>query len=316
MAEAKSVFISYSSKDKKLVGKIVKLLDRAGVTYWIAPDMIPVGSNYAREIPRAIRECEMFLLILSKESQESVWVEKEVDSAICCKKNIVPVKIDETPMNDIFSFYLNNVQMIPYFAGEMEAFQALWDQLQPLVGKDKRPQQNGRAGKQSAKADQFTRLNRQNTQRTGKKNGTDAEEEEIYTVGPRMRQEGLSLNRVPVDCQFCGGKVEKIGRGIYRCKECEKENYDYFQTVRLYLERFGATPALIIEKETGVPRKAIEQFLRQEYLEIPRQSPIRMSCENCGAPIRTGYLCDQCKKAKGFMPNYGKSGSWRSTREQ
>ena len=352
MAEAKSVFISYSSKDKKLVDKIVKLLDRAGVTYWIAPDMIPVGSNYAREIPRAIRECEMFLLILSKESQESVWVEKEVDSAICCKKNIVPVKIDETPMNDIFSFYLNNVQMIPYFAGEMEAFQALWDQLQPLVGKDKRPQQNGgvtsersksgtgkdaakidqkntepemkkvssgssaRAGKQSAKADQFGRLNRQNTQRTGKKSGTDAEAEEIYTVGPRMRQEGLSLNRVPVDCQFCGGKVEKIGRGIYRCQECEKENYDYFQTVRLYLERFGATPALIIEKETGVPRKAIEQFLRQEYLEIPRQSPIRMSCENCGAPIRTGYLCDQCKKAKGFMPNYGKSGSWRSTREQ
>lgn len=362
MAEAKSVFISYSSKDKKLVGKIIKLLDQAGVSYWIAPDMIPVGSNYAREIPRAIRECEMFLLILSKESQESVWVEKEVDSAICCKRNIVPVKIDETPMNDIFSFYLNNVQMIPYFSGEMEAFQALWEQLQPLVNKrsqknalaaseqpkhdtkkatDKNVQKkdktsetkkeedvlsarawkagdssSARVGNAGANADQFTRLIRQSNQRNGKKIGTDAEEKEIYTVGPRMRQEGLSLNRVPVDCQFCGGKVEKIGRGIYRCKECEKENYDYFQTVRLYLERFGATPALIIEKETGVPRKAIEQFLRQEYLEIPRQSPIRMSCENCGAPIRTGYLCDQCKKAKGFMPNYGKSGSWRSTREQ
>ena len=67
--------------------------------------MIPVGSNYAREIPRAIRECDLFLLILSKESQESVWVEKEVDRAICFKNNIVPIKIDDTPMNDSFSIY-------------------------------------------------------------------------------------------------------------------------------------------------------------------------------------------------------------------
>lgn len=104
---------------------------------------------------------------------------------------------------------------------------------------------------------------------------------EIYTVGTRMSAEGLSLNRIPMDCKYCGEGVEKIARGVYRCKVCGRENYDYFQTVRLYLERFGATPALIIERETGVPRKAIEQFLRQEYLEIPRQSPIRMSCENC-----------------------------------
>lgn len=137
---------------------------------------------------------------------------------------------------------------------------------------------------------------------------------EIYTVGTRMSAEGLSLNRIPMDCKYCGEGVEKIARGVYRCKVCGRENYDYFQTVRLYLERFGATPALIIERETGVPRKAIEQFLRQEYLEIPRQSPIRMSCENCGAPIRTGYLCDQCKKLKGFSVNYGQSGNWRSSR--
>ena len=119
MAEIKSVFISYSSKNRELVHKIVRVLEHIGVSYWKAPDMIPVGSNYAREIPRAIRECDLFLLILSKESQESVWVEKEVDSAICYKKNIVPFKIDDTPMNDTFSFYLNNVQMIPYYLGEV-----------------------------------------------------------------------------------------------------------------------------------------------------------------------------------------------------
>ena len=133
MAEIKSVFISYSSKNKELVHKIVRVLEHIGVSYWKAPDMIPVGSNYAREIPRAIRECDLFLLILSKESQESVWVEKEVDSAICYKKNIVPFKIDDTPMNDTFSFYLNNVQMIPYYLGEVAAVKSLCEQLQPYT---------------------------------------------------------------------------------------------------------------------------------------------------------------------------------------
>ena len=133
MAEIKSVFISYSSKNKELVHKIVRVLEHIGVSYWKAPDMIPVGSNYAREIPRAIRECDLFLLILTKESQESVWVEKEVDSAICYKKNIVPFKIDDTPMNDTFSFYLNNVQMIPYYLGEVAAVKSLCEQLQPYT---------------------------------------------------------------------------------------------------------------------------------------------------------------------------------------
>ena len=135
MAEIKSVFISYSSKNKELVHKIVRVLEHIGVSYWKAPDMIPVGSNYAREIPRAIRECDLFLLILSKESQESVWVEKEVDSAICYKKNIVPFKIDDTPMNDTFSFYLNNVQMIPYYLGEVAAVKSLCEQLQAYTAK-------------------------------------------------------------------------------------------------------------------------------------------------------------------------------------
>ena len=339
MAEIKSVFISYSSKNKELVHKIVRVLEHIGVSYWKAPDMIPVGSNYAREIPRAIRECDLFLLILSKESQESVWVEKEVDSAICCKKNIVPFKIDDTPMNDTFSFYFNNVQMIPYYLGEVAAVKSLCEQLQPYTTggtsgegiqafMDQTKSVEAAAGKQSQTADSGRTNDRMVSSKPKfrpLKNNTGqfgslarySEEDvpgEIYTVGTRMSAEGLSLNRIPMDCKYCGEGVEKIARGVYRCKVCGRENYDYFQTVRLYLERFGATPALIIERETGVPRKAIEQFLRQEYLEIPRQSPIRMSCENCGAPIRTGYLCDQCKKLKGFSVNYGQSGNWRSSR--
>ena len=212
-------------------------------------------------------------------------------------------------------------QLQPYTTGGTsgEGIQAFMDQtksVEAAAGKQSQTADSGRTKDRMVSSKPKFRPLKNNTGQFGSLARYSEEDVpgEIYTVGTRMSAEGLSLNRIPMDCKYCGEGVEKIARGVYRCKVCGRENYDYFQTVRLYLERFGATPALIIERETGVPRKAIEQFLRQEYLEIPRQSPIRMSCENCGAPIRTGYLCDQCKKLKGFSVNYGQSGNWRSSR--
>jgi hypothetical protein len=54
----------------------------------------------------------------------------------------------------------------------------------------------------------------------------------------------------------------------------------------------------VIARETGVPREAVDHFLRQEFLEIPKLAPERLSCQQCGAPIRTGYLCDKCKNPR------------------
>ena len=88
MADKKTVFISYSSKDREFVKQLVQTLKAMGIVCWVAPEMIPAGSSYAREIPKAIRECEVFLLLLSKTSQDSIWVEKETDSAISNRKNI------------------------------------------------------------------------------------------------------------------------------------------------------------------------------------------------------------------------------------
>ena len=46
-----SVFISYSSKDSKIVEKIVAMLKEAGISYWKAPEMIPaeIGRASCRE---------------------------------------------------------------------------------------------------------------------------------------------------------------------------------------------------------------------------------------------------------------------------
>ena len=102
----KSIFISYSSRDSEDVKKVIEVLERENMSYWKAPDMIPVGSNYAKEIPQVISGCEVFLLLISKYSQQSIWVEKEIDFAVNNRKTIVPLNIDGCEMKEMFNSIL------------------------------------------------------------------------------------------------------------------------------------------------------------------------------------------------------------------
>ena len=129
----KSVFISYSSKDERYIKKMTQMLEKMGITYWIAPDMIPAGSNYAREIPSAIQNSDIFLLVLSKASHQSIWVEKEIDSAIYYRKTIVPFHIDDSPMTDMYRYYLNNVQTSYCANRPKDAIEELKQRLRTLL---------------------------------------------------------------------------------------------------------------------------------------------------------------------------------------
>lgn len=291
MADKKTVFISYSSKDREFVKQLVQTLKAMGIVCWVAPEMIPAGSSYAREIPKAIRECEVFLLLLSKTSQDSIWVEKETDSAISNRKNIIPFQLDDTPLNETFRFYLNNVQMISYAQNPEMAMQELKEQLREL-GQEPEPQITENVGETKSQEPKFQRMG--------------------YYKGPRDSN-ALRINRIPLECRNCGSKkLKNISMGIYRCEDCGTENYDDYQTIRNYLDKVGMASAIVIEKETGVPRRVINYFFREEYLEIPEQSTIRVPCEKCGAPIRTGVLCEDCKR-KAEQPK-SKRDIWHSRR--
>lgn len=300
MANGKTVFVSYSSEDRKFVNTIVQMMKEERISYWKAPEMIPAGSSYAREIPRAIKECEVFLLVLSRTSQKSIWVEKEIDSAISHRKTIIPFQIDDVPLNDTFRFYLNNVQMISYALDSMEAMEELKTQLSQLVKVTEQ--------KAVTPSDSVTVTR------------TDAKEESTRpfprrSMSRKADSNALRMNRIPLECDHCGSKLlENITMGTYRCHECGKDSYDDFQTIRNYLEVVGTAPAAVIERNTGVPKRIIEYFFRDEYLEIPKNSPVRVPCERCGAPIRTGTLCDACKAGKGSdtKQKNDRRGSWHS----
>ena len=296
MEKMKSVFVSYSSEDRKLVNTIVNMMKEEGIRYWKAPEMIPAGSSYAREIPRAIKECEVFLLVLSRTSQKSIWVEKEIDSAISHRKTIIPFQIDDIPLNDTFRFYLNNVQMISYALDKQDALVELKTQLNQLVKEPK--------AEETVKVE----VGVGSEKREGERNFPRR------SVSRKADSNALRMNRIPLECDYCGSKLlENITMGTYRCHDCGKDSYDDFQTIRNYLEVVGTAPAAVIERNTGVPKRIIEYFFRDEYLEIPKNSPIRVPCERCGAPIRTGTLCDACKSgANNKKQTNDRKGSWHS----
>lgn len=311
MANIKSVFVSYSSEDRKFVNTIVQMMKDEKIAYWKAPEMIAAGSSYAREIPRAIKECEVFLLVLSRTSQKSIWVEKEIDSAISHRKIIIPFQIDDIPLNDTFRFYLNNVQMISYVLNKEDALVELKRQLKQLLKKDGT----------SSFAQDGTIEEKIPANITSVSSGKVTEPREKSTVGfPRRMarkadSNALRMNRIPLECDHCGSRMlENITMGTYRCQACGKESYDDYQTIRNFLEKVGNATASTIEQNTGVPKRIIEYFFRDEYLEIPKNSPVRVPCERCGAPIRTGTMCDSCKSEKGSgkRQSIDKNGAWHT----
>lgn len=107
------VFISYSSIERRQAYAIRSFLKEKGIVCWMAPESIPAGSNYTREIPVAIRNCTVFLLILSENSQKSPWVLRELDGAINQNKYVLPYLLDEAPMADEFQFLLTGCQWHP-----------------------------------------------------------------------------------------------------------------------------------------------------------------------------------------------------------
>ena len=110
--KAQMIFISYASTEKALADRIRKQLTERGLECWMAPESILPGSNYADDIPLAISSCSALLVILSGESQKSIWVPKELDMAFNLHKTIIPLHVDESPITLKFQFYFSNVQQV------------------------------------------------------------------------------------------------------------------------------------------------------------------------------------------------------------
>jgi TIR domain/Pentapeptide repeats (8 copies) len=98
-----SCFISYSSRDQVFTERLHADLQAKGVRCWFAPDHLRIGDKIRVAIDESIRKYEKLLLVLSKHSVESAWVEKEVETALEQERQqkrtiLFPIKLDNSVM--------------------------------------------------------------------------------------------------------------------------------------------------------------------------------------------------------------------------
>lgn len=106
-------FISYSTKNQAYADAMRELFRKHGIDTWMAPYDIPVGSKYAAVITKAIRDCACFVLMLSNDAQKSDAVDSEVELAVLTyKKSIITIELEKVELNDSFTFYVHNRQII------------------------------------------------------------------------------------------------------------------------------------------------------------------------------------------------------------
>ncbi len=129
----KDVFISYKAEEAEEANWVRSVLETNGVSCWMAPANIPGGSNYAVEIPKAIRNCKVFVLLLSSRSQGSMWVTKEVDCAINYGKIVLPFMLENCTLKEEFNFYLTNVQRYAAFENKSSEIKRMVMDIKAII---------------------------------------------------------------------------------------------------------------------------------------------------------------------------------------
>ena len=98
------IFLSYSHKSRKLAGELKEGLESFGLTVFLAHEDLKPSVPWRREILKNLRQCDVFIPILTKGFIESEWTDQETGFALALKKKIIPVKVHDNPYGFVGAF--------------------------------------------------------------------------------------------------------------------------------------------------------------------------------------------------------------------
>lgn len=136
LENGKKVFISYSSNDYEIAKPLRDLLQQNQIPCFMAPESIPAGSNYTKEIPDAICNCFAMVVLLSQSAQDSLWVPKEINMALDENVPVIPFLVDINNPNRQFRFMLGQCQYIQSIKDPNSAKHELISRLKHLQSID------------------------------------------------------------------------------------------------------------------------------------------------------------------------------------
>ena len=108
------IFISHSSKEAEQATDICSELEKSGHICFLAPRDIRSGCVYAEEILNGIDDSDIMLLLLSRESNDSPHVLREVERAVSKKKAIIVYKMEEVTLSKSMEYFLMTHQWVNF----------------------------------------------------------------------------------------------------------------------------------------------------------------------------------------------------------
>lgn len=111
-------FISHSDQDKLFVSDLVEALRRHGIPVWHSPTNLIGSQQWHDEIGAALQRCDWFVIVLSPNAVNSMWVNRELIYALTQKRlkdKIIPLLY--LPCE--FSWALSGYQLVD-FTGSFE----------------------------------------------------------------------------------------------------------------------------------------------------------------------------------------------------
>ena len=96
------------------------------------------------------------------------------------------------------------------------------------------------------------------------------------------------------NCRGCG-KIYNYSKGVYFCPACRDSLEKKFAEVKDYLYDHPKSPIQEVSEACDVSGDQIRQWIREERLELSKDSPVILCCINCGEQISSGEYCPKCK---------------------
>jgi hypothetical protein len=92
----KEVFLSHSSRNRTKARRLAEIMRKHGIPVWYSETNINGAQDRHEEIGRALKRCDWFIVLLSRNSVKSTWVKRELLYALNHKQyenHILPVVI-------------------------------------------------------------------------------------------------------------------------------------------------------------------------------------------------------------------------------
>jgi hypothetical protein len=105
------VFFSHSGRDREWVQHLAHQASASGVGVYLAEHDVRPGENLSQKVIEAIERCDATIVLISKNSLQSPYVQQEIGVARRANKLIIPILMDEVAGEDLGM--LNGIEYIP-----------------------------------------------------------------------------------------------------------------------------------------------------------------------------------------------------------